>query len=52
VVVLVAFVEMLMRLAEVVYAPFYALFLVGSIAMILEIWRDRREGRHVSPTAV
>jgi Na+-transporting NADH:ubiquinone oxidoreductase subunit NqrB len=42
VVVIVAFVEMLMRLAEIVYAPFYALFIVGSIAMIIEIWRDAR----------
>jgi hypothetical protein len=40
VVVLVAFVEMLMRLAEIVYAPFYALFVVGSIAMVIDIWRD------------
>jgi hypothetical protein len=42
VVVIVAFLEMLMRLAEIVYAPFYALFIVGSIAMIIEIWRDAR----------
>jgi len=43
VVFLVAFVEMLMRLAEIVYAPFYALFVVGSIAMVVEIWRDSRK---------
>jgi enediyne biosynthesis protein E5 len=42
VVVMVAFVEMLMRLAEVVYAPFYALFLVGSIAMVVDIMRENR----------
>ena len=42
VVVIVAFVEMLMRLAEVVYAPFYALFVVGSIAMVIEITRQPR----------
>jgi enediyne biosynthesis protein E5 len=42
VVVIVAFVEMLMRLAEVVYAPFYALFVVGSIAMVVEITREPR----------
>src|SRR5262245_2214049 len=42
VVVIVAFVEMLMRLAEVVYAPFYALFVVGSIAMVVEIMRESR----------
>jgi Na+-translocating ferredoxin:NAD+ oxidoreductase RnfD subunit len=33
---LVAFVEMLLRLAEVIYAPFYALFLVGPVALLLE----------------
>lgn len=32
----IAFVEMLFRLGEAVYAPFYALFLVGPIALILE----------------
>jgi hypothetical protein len=42
VVVLVAFVEMLLRLAEVVYAPFYALFLVGPAAMLTEIWWESR----------
>ena len=34
VVFLVAFVEMLLRLNEVVYAPFYALFLVGPVALL------------------
>jgi len=43
VVFLVALVEMVMRLFEVVYAPFYALFWVGSIAMVVEIWRDSRK---------
>jgi Na+-translocating ferredoxin:NAD+ oxidoreductase RnfD subunit len=38
VVVLVAFVEMLLRLNHVVYAPLYALFLVGPAAMLIEIW--------------
>ena len=45
VVVMVAFVEMLMRLAEVVYAPFYALFVVGSIAMVIDITRESRSSR-------
>jgi hypothetical protein len=40
VVFLVALVEMLMRLAEIIYAPFYALFVVGATAMVIEIWRD------------
>ena len=33
VVLIVAFVEMILRLNQVVYAPFYALFLVGPAAM-------------------
>jgi len=33
---------MLMRLDQVVYAPFYALFIVGPIAMAVEIWLDAR----------
>ncbi len=46
VVVLVAFVEMLFRLAEVIYAPFYALFLVGPGAILVEAWwRKRRAAR-------
>jgi Na+-translocating ferredoxin:NAD+ oxidoreductase RnfD subunit len=36
VVFLVALVEMLLRLAEVIYAPFYALFLVGPAALLYE----------------
>lgn len=44
VVVLIAFVEMILRLNEAVYAPFYALFIVGPIAMMVELWwKDRRE---------
>lgn len=42
VVFLVALLEMLMRLDQVVYAPFYALFIVGPSAMLIEIWRDSR----------
>lgn len=41
VVIAVAFVEMLLRLNEVIYAPFYALFLVGPAALALELWRRR-----------
>jgi Na+-translocating ferredoxin:NAD+ oxidoreductase RnfD subunit len=42
VVCLVAFVEMLLRLAEVIYAPFYALFLVGPVALLVEMWWTAR----------
>jgi enediyne biosynthesis protein E5 len=38
----VALVEMILRLNQVVYAPFYALFLVGPTAMLIEIWLDSR----------
>ena len=34
----IALVEMVFRLNEAVYAPFYALFIVGPIAMMLELW--------------
>jgi Na+-translocating ferredoxin:NAD+ oxidoreductase RnfD subunit len=42
VVFLVAAVEMLLRLAEVVYAPFYALFLVGPAAVAIDSFMERR----------
>ena len=49
-VVTVAFVEMLLRLAEVVYAPFYALFLVGPAAMLIEMWfRSRAAAGGAAP---
>ncbi len=43
VVFLVAFVEMLLRLNQVVYAPLYALFIVGPTAMLIEIWLESRK---------
>ena len=43
VVFVVAFVEMLLRLNEVLYAPFYALFIVGPIAMLTDIWLESRQ---------
>jgi Na+-translocating ferredoxin:NAD+ oxidoreductase RnfD subunit len=42
VVFLVAFAEFLLRLHQVVYAPFYALFIVGPAAMLIEMWIDSR----------
>ncbi len=35
--IVIAIVELFLRLGEVVYAPFYALFLVGPIAMIIDL---------------
>jgi enediyne biosynthesis protein E5 len=47
--VMIAFVEFLLRLAHYVNAPFYALFIVGPIANLLEIeW----EKRHPAPKPV
>jgi len=42
VVFIVAFAEMLLRLNHVVYAPLYALFIVGPAAMLIEIWLESR----------
>jgi hypothetical protein len=39
----VAFVEMLLRLNQVIYAPFYALFLVGPAALLIEMWMRSRQ---------
>jgi Na+-transporting NADH:ubiquinone oxidoreductase subunit NqrB len=44
----VALAEMVLRLNQVVYAPFYALFLVGPSALLIEMWvqsRTRRIGQ-------
>lgn len=50
VVFLVALVEMLLRLNEVVYAPLYALFIVGPTAMLIEIWLESRRAPVTQPT--
>ena len=42
VVFLVAFVEMFLRLGESIYAPFYALSVVGPMGNAFEIWYDKR----------
>lgn len=43
VIILIAFVEMILRIYEAVYAPFYALFIVGPVAMIIEQWWEERK---------
>jgi Na+-translocating ferredoxin:NAD+ oxidoreductase RnfD subunit len=45
---MVALLEMILRLNQVVYAPFYALFIVGPAAMLIEIWLDSHRARVVS----
>jgi Na+-transporting NADH:ubiquinone oxidoreductase subunit NqrB len=51
VVAIVALVEMILRLDHVVYAPFYALFLVGPVALLVEQWMDSRKPATVRVTA-
>jgi Na+-transporting NADH:ubiquinone oxidoreductase subunit NqrB len=41
----IALVEMVLRLHQVVYAPFYALFLVGPTALLLDMWLQSRGKR-------
>jgi len=38
----VASLEMILRLYQVVYAPYYALFVVGPTALLIEAWIDSR----------
>jgi len=38
----IAFGEFVLRLMQIVYAPFYALFLVGPAANLIEIWWESR----------
>jgi Na+-translocating ferredoxin:NAD+ oxidoreductase RnfD subunit len=45
----VALVEMILRLLEVVHAPYYALFLVGPTANLIEIWLTSRHRKVASP---
>src|SRR5690625_7707977 len=41
---LIALVEMFFRLGEAVYAPFYALFIVGPLALVIDIlYRERND---------
>src|ERR1700678_1500877 len=51
VVFLVAFAESLLRLHQLVYAPFYALFIVGPAAMLMEMWMDSRRSPSVGARA-
>jgi len=40
---LVAAMEMVLRLAEIIHAPFFALTIIGPAALALEIWRTTRK---------
>lgn len=47
----VATVEMLLRLAQNVYAPYYALFIVGPTALLIEMWLATRRARNAAQGA-
>ena len=47
----VALVEMILRLNQVIYAPFYALFMVGPAALLIDMWLHSRHKRIVPATA-
>jgi len=49
VVVAVALVETVLRLYQNVYAPYYALFIVGPSALLIEMWMDSRRASRVRP---
>lgn len=48
----VAAVEMVLRLHSVIYAPLYALFLVGPPALLIDMWWNSRKLRQAGPPAV
>lgn len=48
---LVAFVEMILRLMEIVHAPYYALTLVGPMANAIEIWWTSRKKERAAVAA-
>jgi Na+-transporting NADH:ubiquinone oxidoreductase subunit NqrB len=48
---MVALVEMVLRLNQVIYAPFYALFMVGPIALLVEMWMQARRQKAATATA-
>jgi Na+-translocating ferredoxin:NAD+ oxidoreductase RnfD subunit len=43
--VMVAFAEMLFRLGEVIHAPYFALFVVGPIALLIEMKLNNRKSQ-------
>ncbi|QNI34685.1 RnfABCDGE type electron transport complex subunit D [Alloacidobacterium dinghuense] len=51
VVFFVAVVEFLLRLDQSIYAPLYALFIVGPIAMLIEMWMNSRRSASIPARA-
>jgi Na+-translocating ferredoxin:NAD+ oxidoreductase RnfD subunit len=51
VVFIVALVEMILRLNQIIYAPFYALFMVGPASLLVEMWLDSRRPQPIQHPA-
>jgi hypothetical protein len=51
VVFIVAVVEAILRLNNVVYAPFYALFMVGPLANLIETYADWKRAKSAAPSS-
>jgi Na+-translocating ferredoxin:NAD+ oxidoreductase RnfD subunit len=47
----VAVLETVLRLYQSVYAPYYALFIVGPTALLIEMWLDSRRAGATKATA-
>jgi len=48
---LIGFAEFFFRLGEAVYAPFYALFVIGPLALLVEMWWEDRKAKKVNKEA-
>ena len=49
---LVAFVEFILRLNQIIYAPFYALFLVGPVALIIHLQLNKAKQLKANPLSI
>lgn len=47
----VALVEMILRLNQIIYAPFYALFMVGPTALLIDMWLQSRHPKVATAVA-
>jgi Na+-translocating ferredoxin:NAD+ oxidoreductase RnfD subunit len=50
--VAIAVVEFFLRLNSSIYAPLYALFWVGPLALFIEMWIDSHRGRSIASATV
>jgi len=46
---LIAVVEFILRMNQFIYAPFYALFLVGPVVLLVDMWLAKRKEARLAP---